>query len=272
MEWVIIIVIVVVALAIYNGRKVSFQNTSYLNPKKDVNFKLGIYRTIIKGLSHRGITKKDIGVFYGYALAQTDNQYDKYAVAIYNENGKHIGFAPANYATLHQSILDRGGKVYCCGIIREGDENPDVLLGDVYIDFDKNYWEIKNKELGVRKVYRSPNLKRYSFDVYPEFEKTGKFYGNARVVGTTYRSIAINNGKDEIGVLSAMDDTVYNSIEDFHNGETLAWGYIKKERHTFNNEDTFFGYVFIPIKCSKEKIEKELSYFKDEPIRYTYRI
>ncbi|HBG40946.1 MAG TPA: hypothetical protein DDW85_05990 [Porphyromonadaceae bacterium] len=235
------------------------------DPYKDDNFKLGVYKTILKGTQYRWLFSWDIGTFKGKAVAQTNNKYDEYAVAIYNGRGKHIGFAPRGYMTLHQSILDRGGSVYCCGILRHGDINSNVILGDVYIDFDKSYWSMKNKELGIRSVYKSPNFKKYIFELNDGVKEEKKFYGKATVISNEgERCIIINDGVNDIGVLNAADETVYNSIEDFHSGETLAWGNIIKDRNPYDKKTKYFGFAYIPIKCSQNKINKELSDFKNK--------
>lgn len=102
----------------------------------DINFSQGKYRTIIKGTYYSFLTDWDVGMFKGYAVAQTKNKYDEYAIAIYTDRGKHLGYVPKGHIALHKSVLDRGGRVYCCGSLRKGDINSDVFLGTVYIDFD----------------------------------------------------------------------------------------------------------------------------------------
>lgn len=49
----------------------------------DINFSQGKYRTIIKGTYYRFLSGWDVGMFKGYAVAQTMNKYDESAVAIY---------------------------------------------------------------------------------------------------------------------------------------------------------------------------------------------
>lgn len=263
MEILIIIGLVIIYIVFYgfsNGKV----DMNY-NPYVDHNFKMGVYRTILKGTQYRGLTSFDLGSFHGKAKAKTDNPYDKYAVGIYNKCGKHLGYAPKGYMTLHQSILDRGGSVYCSGILRSGDINQNVILGDIYIDFDPNYWGIKMKESGKRNTYKSPNFKKYTFNISENYRTVGKFYGYAQVVdiGKPTRHIEINNDSTNIGTLNAIDDTVYNSIEDFHEGKTIAWGYIIKDKHPYSGEIKLWGFVFIPIKCSQNKINRELAAFNE---------
>lgn len=262
MELLIALILIIVLVLMFALRQSAGIN---FNPYKDDNFKLGVYKTIIKGTQYRCLLPWDIGVFHGKAVAQTNNPHDKYAVAIYNGRGKHIGFAPRGYMTLHQSILDRGGSVYCCGSLRSGDYNKSVILGDIYIDFNPNYWEIKRKESGEKNIYKSPNFKRYIFDVSDKYKAIGKFYGNAQVVNEKdeLRHIVIDDGKTTVGILHAIDETVYNSIEHFHNGKTMAWGYVIEDKNKYNEDVKVYGFVYIPIKCSQNKIEKELSAFKN---------
>lgn len=260
---IFIVAILIVAFIVMLGRDFGMLGADF-NPYNDDNFKLGVYKTIIKGTQYRWLFPWDMGVFHGKAVAQTNNPHDKYAVAIYNGIGKHIGFAPRGYMTLHQSILDRGGSVYCCGLLRSGDYNKSVILGDVYIDFDPNYWEIKRRESGIKNIYKSPNLKRYTFDVSNNYKVFGKFYGEAHVVGDDdeSRHVVITNGEEPIGMLHAIDETVYNSIEEFHNGKTVAWGYTVKDKNQHTGKTKVYGFVYIPIKCSQNKIDKELLAFK----------
>lgn len=103
----------------------------------DYNFSQGKYRTRIVGIQHRiFVSKLDVGIFKGQAVAKTNNKHDPYAVAIYNSRGKHLGYVSKGHIALHTSIIERGGSVYCAGFLREGDINSNVILGEVYIDFD----------------------------------------------------------------------------------------------------------------------------------------
>ena len=49
------------------------------------------FNTYIAGASHH-CTNKDVGVFAGFAVPDPDNEYDKDAVAIINNDGKLLGY------------------------------------------------------------------------------------------------------------------------------------------------------------------------------------
>lgn len=90
------------------------------------------------GMKHRNLTRKDYGVHTGYALAESSNQYDKYAVGIYRQdNGKLIAYIPREFQgksnkKLHDVISalggstparfrvwERNGNIYGCAYVKE---------------------------------------------------------------------------------------------------------------------------------------------------------
>lgn len=110
----------------------------YYNPYKTVD---GYENLELKGIYYRKLSNRDMGLFYGYAMAESDNQYDKYAVSVYNERGVLVGYAPDGNYSLHEYILKHGGSVRAFGAIwkDEDDEDEDGegrFRGRVNIQFD----------------------------------------------------------------------------------------------------------------------------------------
>ena len=91
----------------------------------------------VMGLKHYDVSKRDVGRFSGYAIAETNNKYDKFAVAYYKSNGKMIGYARRETDYLHQGIIEQGGKVDLIGEIYIN-EHTGNLQADVYIDYKKH--------------------------------------------------------------------------------------------------------------------------------------
>lgn len=48
----------------------------------------------IAGIRFRGLSLTDIGRFEGYARAETDNEYDDYAVSVFREDYTRLGYIP----------------------------------------------------------------------------------------------------------------------------------------------------------------------------------
>ena len=133
----IIIVFAVYAIISYRNKSSNSkeQATSYTpsDPRKnDPTLK----KFNVMGLKHYTVSKKDIGQFNGYAIAETNNKYDKFAVAFYKSNGKIIGFARKETDYLHKGITEQGGKVNLIGEIYTN-ERTGELQADVYIDYKK---------------------------------------------------------------------------------------------------------------------------------------
>ncbi|MDR1883023.1 MAG: HIRAN domain-containing protein [Prevotella sp.] len=229
----------------------------------------GYKRFSIKGISHYGIKDRDLGYFSGYAKAETNNEYDRYAVAIYRNDGKQLGYAPANYMTLHESIIDKGGRVRAWGTIGG---TFGSYYGDVYIEFDPNYFY--NKTPRNERVYKSPNLQRSGIElcqVSQDDSFIGKFYGLGKLLesdGEIY-PLQISNDNGVVLGTACVNEYGYNTIHDFAmNKEVEVWGYIGTKTFVANGAVEYFGYVYIPIRFSGTKLEKTKSEFKDKKIRY----
>lgn len=81
---------------------------------------------VLKGYTHRpivgtfyrpDITIFDTGWFNGYAKIEPDNQYDHFAVAIYRDDHKHLGYIPKDDLGMFHYIHDKGGYVHAYGVL-----------------------------------------------------------------------------------------------------------------------------------------------------------
>lgn len=63
------------------------------NDKHKRFYHKGVQRVSIAGLSYRDISISDIGYFEGYLISESDNKYDKNAIAIYS-GAKKVGYIP----------------------------------------------------------------------------------------------------------------------------------------------------------------------------------
>ena len=77
----------------------------------------GYEKGAMVGMYYRGLGIRDIGKFEGYAEAQDDNPVDRFAVAIYREDGRQVGWLPRGDVQTHTMIKSRGGRVHCYGYI-----------------------------------------------------------------------------------------------------------------------------------------------------------
>jgi hypothetical protein len=103
----------------------------------------GYYRHDMVGMYYRGITPENFGVYEGYAIAQKNNQYDPYAIAIYRSwDNKHVGYLPAGNAELHRILTYRGGKANAIFRIQGSRKR---CYGDVYI-------EEKYRKFGISQI------------------------------------------------------------------------------------------------------------------------
>lgn len=70
----------------------------------------------IVGMRNLGVTPSDSGIYEGYAIAETNNSYDKFAVGIHRgKDGKLIGYVPRDFRGesnegTHRAISAIGGK------------------------------------------------------------------------------------------------------------------------------------------------------------------
>lgn len=64
------------------------------------------------------LNENNFGKFNGYAVAETNNQYDKYAITIYDESGHKIGHLPKGNKKVHSYIQSQGGQVHAYGYVQ----------------------------------------------------------------------------------------------------------------------------------------------------------
>ena len=83
--------------------------------------------------------------FMGYVVCQ-ENNYDKYAVGIYNQEGEHLGYVPKGNAILHDSIKEwNDGRLLAWGYLRY-DDFERKWYGEVYIPVKYSLEEIAKFE------------------------------------------------------------------------------------------------------------------------------
>lgn len=89
------------------------------------------------GTNMNGLTRKDVKKFRGQAIAEPDNLYDSNAVAIIREDGKKLGYIPAERAERVATKLAKyGGSVSCVGEItqeKEYDSSRTFFVGYVQL-------------------------------------------------------------------------------------------------------------------------------------------
>lgn len=89
------------------------------------------------------LTENNYGRFNGYAVAEVDNVYDDYAIAIYEESGHKIGHLPKGNKKLYNYILNEGGKVHAYGYVQITFDG--MFDGAVCVEEDKNKVVTRNK-------------------------------------------------------------------------------------------------------------------------------
>lgn len=95
----------------------------------------------IAGAYYRNLPVEMVGRFNGYAMAETNNEYDPFAIGIYNDAGMHLGFLPRGNEKLHSYILDEGGRVHAYGYLGYNSG----MYGETCVETDKNLVTKRNK-------------------------------------------------------------------------------------------------------------------------------
>jgi len=108
-----------------------------LSPRK------GYIKSGIAGVYYRNLPLTIIGKFNGYAIAETNNSHDDYAIAIYNDNAIHLGFMPGGSAKLHKYILENERKVHAYGYI--GCDGRGSMYGEVCVENDHTQVTKRNR-------------------------------------------------------------------------------------------------------------------------------
>ena len=113
----------------YNQNDINVSNVTVSSPVKleeRLEKPAGDYEWYsLTGMQYRGLNKQDYGIFEGKAIADTNNQYDKYAVGIHRaDNGKLIGYIrKGENEELHNYIMKHGGSVHASFRVWERDGN-----------------------------------------------------------------------------------------------------------------------------------------------------
>jgi hypothetical protein len=87
------------------------------------------YHTKIAGVQYR-CDHQDVGGFLGYIQHDPTNSHDPNAIAIYRNDGKHLGYIPKDETNVLRSWSAKA-QLPCVGFIKEGDEVP--LFGKVKV-------------------------------------------------------------------------------------------------------------------------------------------
>ena len=114
-------------------------------PEKEITVSVKVstspdYLCKIAGVQYRN-DAQDIGGFLGYVCSEPTNPHDKNAIAIYRNNGKHIGYIPKDEI---KDFREWSAKenLPCVGFIKDGDEV--ALYGKVkVIDTDADETELE---------------------------------------------------------------------------------------------------------------------------------
>ncbi len=106
----------------------------------------------IKGMYYRSLSIYDVGRFEGYAQAETNNEYDKYAIAICREDATLIGYLPAKNKDLHKYIIANGGYVHCIGYVVSSLSGKS-FHGEVIVESDKTLVKNRNRVYSTDEKY-----------------------------------------------------------------------------------------------------------------------
>lgn len=88
------------------------------------------------GMFYRDLMDVDLGLFEGYALAEEDNQMDRYAVSIHSLRSGQVGYIRARHKRVWRIIHQLGGRVPAFGYIIKKKNNRHearvaIFLGQV---------------------------------------------------------------------------------------------------------------------------------------------
>lgn len=121
-------------------------NDYYIGQKViSLSARKGYQKFQIAGVYYRNLSVKLIGKFNGYAKAETDNEYDPYAIAIYNDSDTHLGYLPRGNEKLHSYIMMESGKVHAYGYLGYNNE----MYGEVCVESNKDLVTQRNKPYNI---------------------------------------------------------------------------------------------------------------------------
>ena len=88
----------------------------------------------IAGINKRRGIKPYLGKFCGYIKPEPSNKFDPNAIAVYHEDGKHLGYIPAT-ETDGVRRLGQDFPMFCWGeIIQVWEGDRKFFVGDLYIE------------------------------------------------------------------------------------------------------------------------------------------
>lgn len=77
----------------------------------------------IHGINFQHLDDTNLGPFQGNIIAQKDNPYDPYAIAVYSNN-RLLGYLPAGNVQLHARLMQRDNRTMpCYGSIAKGNDH-----------------------------------------------------------------------------------------------------------------------------------------------------
>ncbi len=101
------------------------------------------YKDIVGTFYRPDVTLFDVGWFNGYAAIEPSNSYDGFAVAIYRDDHKQIGYIPKGNVALFNYIRAQGGYVHAYGALAY-DCWSNRWYGLVAIEDDASMVEVRN--------------------------------------------------------------------------------------------------------------------------------
>ena len=98
----------------------------------------------IKGMNFRKLNRKlRSGVFMGNVKAEKNNQYDPFAISVFNEKGLHLGYCPSGNEQLHSQLLNnKNGSHPAFGFVQY-DASGKYWYGKVVIPLDLSQEQIE---------------------------------------------------------------------------------------------------------------------------------
>lgn len=133
------------------SEKVGYMDTKEMNIEDDDNITsddfedilldLGDYSEFsdrielpICGINFRNLSDENIGTFDGYLMADKNNEYDEYAIGIYDKDGVHFGFVEKAQKYFYNKIEEKGGMVNGIIEVRKRKTGKNPFHGTVTID------------------------------------------------------------------------------------------------------------------------------------------
>lgn len=179
----------------------------------------GIQSFDMVGMYYRNLSINEKGKFNGYAICD-GNPHDKYAVAIYNDKGTHLGYIPQHNKRMHDSIVEwNAGKIFVWGELIAG-EYKNELSWHGSVNFPIGYSEeviAQLKELLTLLRQNEDSLDKQDISMNEYFS----ILNNYRIIRQIYSSIE-NIIPIEITYPKSLIPTLARRLEAEKNWEQLA--------------------------------------------------